>query len=111
MSSSRTSGGSSERFVVKTAEEVDLMAMLEVARWELRGQGPSRLPAELAAASERLARHPCIGTRTTEHGDVYRLLLDRTPYVLFYVIDEADGVVRIFEMMHAHDRRARRGPR
>jgi hypothetical protein len=73
-------------------------------KWQLRGQGPSQLGAELAAASETLTSHPYAGQRWRNG---YRLQLGRTGFVIFYMIDEKHSIVVIRALIHGRARGAR----
>jgi hypothetical protein len=55
-----------------------------------------------------LAEHPFAGHQTTSRDAHarYRLPLDRTPFVLFYTVDERRRTVTIVALLHEHHRRA-----
>jgi plasmid stabilization system protein ParE len=85
---------------------VDRKLVLEMERWELRGQGPSKLDEELAAAGRTLERHPYAGSRASRRINMYRLPLGRTQFVIFYRILENERVIEIARLMHGRHRRA-----
>lgn len=63
-----------------------------------------RFREEMGRAIQRLAAHPWSG-KVFRRGPTHRILLRRTRYHLYYVVDEARGIVRIRAVWHA----ARRG--
>jgi hypothetical protein len=96
MSSSPRSNGPTT-FVVSVAKEVQRAIEREAAKWERCGQGRSRLPLEVAAASETLASHPFVGTRWRNG---YRMPLGRTGFALIYRVDEDRGIVILRTLVH-----------
>jgi plasmid stabilization system protein ParE len=78
--------------------------ILDISRWWQTNwtKSPLLFRDELVAARSQIARVPSSGPAyaSPEHRDVRRLLMLRTQYHLYYVIDEEQRVVTILAVWH-----------
>jgi plasmid stabilization system protein ParE len=76
----------------------------EISRWGRanRPKNPGLFREELVGVRQELERMPVAGSAhdSPEHGDVRRMLLLRTQYHLYYVIDEQQRVVTVLAVWH-----------
>jgi plasmid stabilization system protein ParE len=76
----------------------------EISRWwrANREKNPGLFREELAGVRHQLAHVPTAGPAydSPEHGDVRRILLIRTQYHVYYVIDEKQRVVTVLAVWH-----------
>jgi ParE toxin of type II toxin-antitoxin system, parDE len=92
-----------KRYKVQTSSSARGQIAAASAFWNKnRPYNPKLFREELAEASGRLAILPAAGEVYAAHpkGEVRRMLLPRTQYCVYYVIDEAARLVTVLAVWH-----------
>ena len=91
-----------KRYRVKLLDRAKREYAVARTWWRTYRQAPNALRDELYAARDLVSRNPAIGRGDDDQGgEIRRLRLPTTRYILFYRVDDAVGEVQIIALWHA----------